>query len=459
MNLENIHKIHFIGIGGIYTSALAMLLVRYGKDVSGCDVYEPDEAVKLLKMGIEIEIGHNASHITGSTDLVVFTSAIDENNPEYKIAKQMNIKMMSVYQLLGELSKDMVAITVSGTKGKTSTTAMTGLILKEAQMDPTVVVGGKVKDFEYGNLQVGNSEYIVMEGCEFKAQMLELHPNITVITNIEADHLDYYKDIDHIIETFKKYTAKIPKDGFLIINGDELNCHKLGCCGGSLVTYGIDNESDIMAKNIIVKDNKQTFDLYVDGRMVAEIALNVPGKYNIYNALGAISVAVQLEVKFETIKIALEKFQGSWRRFEKLGEVNGATIISDYAHTPTSVKNVIKATKEFYPGKRIIAVFQPHLHSRTKKLFNEFAESFTEADLAIISDIYFVAGRVDPKDQDVTSEQLAVEAGKLSEGKVFYGGNLENTKKMILEKIEKDDIVLIIGAGDVYKIGEEMVSP
>jgi UDP-N-acetylmuramate--alanine ligase len=468
MDLSAINKIHFIGIGGIYVSALALLMRNFDKKVSGCDVQISEILSKLEKEGIDVYKKHDVSHIDDGLDLVVHSAAVPADHIELAEAKKLGVKTMTAYELLGEISREMNAIVVSGTKGKTTTTALLGLILVAANYTPTVVVGGKVKDFFYGNLRIGHSEYLVAEGCEFQAQMLNLHPNITIITNIEEDHLDYYKDLEHIKKTFKKYVAKLPKDGCLTINNDEVNCHALCCCCSSrIITYGIENESDIMAKNIKTQAGKQSFDLYVDGRKVEDITLQIPGKFNVYNALGAAAAAIQLGVEFKIIKQALEKFQGSWRRFEKVGEYKGAPIISDYAHTPTSVKNVIRAAKEFYPDRRVMAVFQPHLHSRTKKLFNEFVEAFKQSGLAIISDIYFVKGRVKDEDKDVSSEQLveAIRCSPLSgggrggkpENKILYGGNLDTTKDLILKNIKKDDVVLLIGAGDIYRLSKELV--
>lgn len=457
MDLSKIEKIHFIGVGGIYVSALALLMHNFGKEVSGCDAkISPEVLSKLEKEGIDIYNSHDISHIEtldDGPDLVVYSSAVSLNHPEIIKAKELQIKTMTAYELLGEISRDMFAITVSGTKGKTTTTALTGLILAEADMEPTVIVGGNVEKFLYGNLRLGSSNYLVAEACEFNAQMLSLHPNITILTNIEEDHLDFYRDLEHIVEIFKEYVSKLPQDGYLIINNDEVNCQKLGCSsGGRMVTYGIENPSDVMAENIKTEAGKQSFELFIDGRKIDDITLQIPGKFNIYNALGAVAATVHLEVEFKTIKKALEEFRGVKRRFEKVGECKGAVVISDYAHTPTSVKQVIKAAKEFYPGKRVISVFQPHLHSRTKKLFNDFAKSFEDSDLTIISDIYFVEGRVKKEDEDVNSKQLSDAIGN----KTLYGGNLEQTKKLILDNIKKDDVVLLIGAGDIYKLGNEL---
>ncbi|MFH1564776.1 MAG: UDP-N-acetylmuramate--L-alanine ligase [bacterium] len=456
MDLSKVEKIHFIGVGGIYVSALALLMRSFGKEVSGCDAKYSEMLSKLEKEKIDIYRSHDISHIESlddGPDLVVYSSAVSLNHLELLKAKELQIKTMTAYELLGEVSKDLFTITVSGTKGKTTTTALIGLILAEANLEPTVIVGGNVKNFLHGNLRVGSSNYLVAEACEFNAQMLSLHPNITILTNIEEDHLDYYRDLDHIIETFKEYVSKLPQDGYLVINGDEINCHKLGCSsGGAIITYGIENPSDVMAKNIKTEAGKQSFELFIDGRKIDDITLQIPGRFNIYNALGAIAAAVQMEVNFKTIKKTLEEFKGVERRFEKVGERKGVIIISDYAHTPTSVKQVIKAAKQFYPGKRIVAVFQPHLHSRTKKLFNDFVKAFESSDLTIISDIYFVEGRVKKEDEDVTSEQLVDAIG----GETLYGGDLKKTKELILENIKKNDVAMLIGAGDIYKLGGEL---
>lgn len=455
MDLSKIKKIHFIGIGGIYVSALALLMHHFDKEVNGCDAQLSEVLLKLEKEGIDIYHSHNISHINRDLDLVVHSSAVSLDHPELKSAKELKIQTMTAYELLGEISRDLFTIAISGTKGKTTTTALTGLMLAAGELDPTVIVGGNVAQFLYGNLRVGNSNYLVAEGCEFNAQMLSLNPSITIVTNIEEDHLDYYRDLNHIIETFQEYVSKLPKDGYLIINNDEMNCQQLGCSsGGKIITYGIDNESDVMAKNITTKAGEQYFEFFIDGRKIDDIVLQIPGRFNIYNALGAIAAAMRLKIEFKIIKKTLEEFRGVKRRFEKIGECKGAIIILDYAHTPASVKQVIKAAKEFYPSKRIVAVFQPHLHSRTKKLFNDFIKTFESSDLTIISDIYFVEGRVKKEDEDINSAQL-VEA--IGGNKILYGGDLEKTKEMLLGHIKKDDVVLLIGAGDIYRLGEKIV--
>ena len=450
MNLTKLKKIHFIGIGGIGVSSIAKMMLSQDKVVAGSDLELTEITQELKNMGAKIFQGHKSENLAEDTELIIYSPAVPEANPELTRAKELNIPQLSYPEFLGELSKDKFTIAVSGTNGKTTTTAMLGLILEKAGLDPTVIVGSKVNMSGWqGNLRMGKpphqnfwcggkSKYFVVEGCEWRAHMLNLKPKVIVLTNIEEDHLDYYRDLNHIIETFQKYVDKLPSDGLLVLNADDVNSINLKRPKCKVITYGIKNPADITT-------NKFSF------------KLKVPGIFNIYNALAAGACALNLGVKREEIKKALEDFTGLWRRFERVGERDNAIIISDYAHHPTAVKGTILAAKEFYPDRRIVAVFQPHHHNRTKNLFNDFVASFDRADLIILAEIYDVAGREADKDQNVSSQDM-VKAIDARGKKVLYAKDLAETKKLILQNIQSNDIVLIMGAGDIYQVANKLVN-
>jgi len=342
---------------------------------------------------------------------------------------------------------------------------MTGLILEAGGLDPLVIVGSKVKTFKEGNLRLGRGEYFVAEACEYKANFLNLDPQIIILTNIEPDHLDYYRDINHIEETFQEYINKLPKDGFLILNADDPVSQKLKKPKCHVITYGLKNKAEVSAQNIRIENEKQFFDLICSGcQLEKDISLSLPGIFNIYNALAAITCGMELGIDVKVIRRAIKDFRGTWRRFELIdaderGYLRGftpkITLVSDYAHHPTAVAGTIRAAKEFYPHRRLVAVFEPHQHNRTKKLFKEFSEAFDEADLVILSEIYDVAGREELIDQDISSLDLVREVKKRG-GEAFYGKNLEETKKLILGNVKPEDVVLVMGAGNIYKVAEEL---
>lgn len=458
MNLKEIKKVYFVGIGGIGVSALAKMMLLLGKKVVGSDLSFSEITDDLEKKGAKIFIGHQKENLDRNIDLLIYSPAVPENNPERMAAKEFNIQEISYPEFLGELSKDYFAIAVSGTNGKTTTTAMLGLILEKAGLDPTVIVGSEVKSFPEGNFRLGKSRYLVVEGCEWNAHMLKLHPQIIVLTNLEEDHLDYYKDLDDIIFHFQKYIDRLPKDGKLILNNDDQNLRPKLLAKNEVIKYGIKNLAEMMAGKIEVDAGCQKFDLII-GAKVCQIKLKIPGLFNVYNALAAATAAFKLGVKPEIIKETLENYTGAWRRFETRSLViNNLSldIISDYAHHPTAIQGTIKAAKEFYPGRRLFVVFQPHHHNRTKTLFNDFIKSFDLADIVIIPEIYGVAGRELKADENVSSKDLVKEVVERTHKKIIYAKDLIETKKIILENIQDDDVLLIMGAGDIYKVAEEL---
>ena len=441
MNFFNkIKKIFFVGIGGIGVSALAKLFKSRGKQVSGSDKYSSEITDSLKKSclqskrgGIKVYIDHNKKNLDSDTDLVIYSAAVKPEVPERKKAAELGIKQLSYPEALGLISGDKYTIVVSGTHGKSTTTAMLGLILTEAGLDPTVIVGSKVKHLGWDeNLRVGQSKYLVVEGCEWRAHMLELKPKIIVLTNIEKDHLDYYKTFKKLKEAFKKYVKKLPKNGLLVINADDKVCLEI-------------------AKSAKCKVVQFTLHL-LQGKDTG-FTLQIPGRFNVYNALAASTCALELGVKPEIIKKVLTNFKGIWRRFQKMGEYKGALIFSDYAHHPTAVKETLRAAKETYPDRRLVVVYQPHHFDRTKRLFSSFVKAFDEANFVILNEIYDVPGREVAR--KISSRNLVRELKK-RKIKAVFSKDLKETKKILLRQVEKDDIVLIMGAGDIYQLSTSL---
>lgn len=478
MDLSKLKKIHIIGIGGIGISAVAKLLLSRDKVVTGSDMNDSDIIASLLSFGAKINIGqHNTNNLAKDVELVIYSDAVPEDNPERKAAVAHKIPSLSYFQFLGEYSKDKHTIAISGCHGKTTTTALTGLILDRADFDPTVIVGSKVKNWD-GNLRVGGSDYFVVEGDEYRAHMLELNPQDIILTNIEFDHPDYYKDLNHTIETFQAFVNKLPADGHYIYNIDDpILRERIDKPNCEMATFGIENEAaDLFAKNIKTDHGRIIFRPVYKGQELRDFNLQVPGRFNISNALGAALLALELGVSPEIIKDTLAQYKGVWRRFELVGKIsnllpekNGALVISDYAHHPTEVAATIKAAKEFYPDKRLIAVFQPHQIQRTRELMDDFVKTFLQcpADVVILSEIYDVAGR-EEKDvtkrvssNDILDKIVLADSKKIMQGIIpsqyYYADNLEETKAKILTEVQSEDVVLILGAGDIDKVARELV--
>lgn len=455
MILNKVQKIHLVGIGGIGLSAIARLFLKMRKAVTGSDVADSLIIQDLKKLGANIKIGHYQKNLEKDVDLLIYSTAVPVDNAERMKATKLKIPQLSYPQILGELMKNKYGIAISGTNGKTTVTAMIGLILTKASFDPTVVVGSQVKEWQ-SNARLGQSKYLIAEACEYQAHMLELSPQTIILTNIEKDHLDYYKDLKDIIKHFQKFINKLPKDGMLILNNDDKNISRLKIPTCPIVTYGIDKKSDLMAKNIKIEKFGQAFNLIWKNKSLGDFFIPLPSRFNIYNALAATAFCLSLGIDSNIIKDFFRHYQGLWRRFERIGEINGAPIISDYAHLPTSLSGTIRGARDLFPNKRIVAVFQPHQYARTKKLFKEFSRSFNEADLIILNEIYYVEGREEKNYKDISSADLVKEINKRNK-KAIFTKDLKDTYQNILSNLKKDDLILILGAGDIYKVGEWLI--
>lgn len=455
MKFNEAKNIHVVGIGGIGISAIAKLLVLHGCEVTGSDVSDSEIVKDAAKAGVNTKIGHDAAHV-GNVDLLIYSEAVPHDNPEREAARAKNIPEFSGAEALAELTKGKRLIAVAGTNGKSTTTALLGLILEAGGFDPTVIVGSKVSGFEFGNLRVGKSDWWVLEADEFQAKFLQLHPEIALITNIEEDHLDFYRDLDHIHETFQKFLDNVKEDGKIILNADDRACMNDLTHDRTLVKYGMQNVADYRTTDFTIQKGKQFFTI-MHGGVATEYQINIPGRFNMMNALGAIAVACEIGVAADDIQKTCELFPGIWRRFERVGEQGGAIIISDYGHHPTSVRKTLEAAREFYSDRRVILVFQPHHYHRTKAFFERFVGAFAGADVLILSEVYAVAGR--DEGGEIGSENLAQAArasGKI--GEVYFSETIQKTEALVKKIIQPNDVIIIMGAGDIDVVARNLVT-
>lgn len=454
INLASMHKIHFVGIGGISMSAIAQVLLSRGLKVSGSDFKAGALTDELTSLGAEIHIGHRAENISEDTDLVVYTAAISEDNPELVFAKEKKIPAVTRAVFLGELMKHYSsAICVSGTHGKTTTTSLISQILVDADTDPTIMVGGIVP-FLHSNLRIGNGSAFLTEACEYTNSFLSFFPTIEVILNIKADHLDFFKDLDDIRHSFKQYISLLPEKGRLIINGEiERIGEVIADCRASVTTFGLDGDFDYRAENIEYDDYAHPiFDVIHNGKKEGRVKLRIPGKHNIYNCLAALAAGELMGVKSESAIASLEKFTGVERRFEFKGKLGGITIIDDYAHHPDEITATLKAAQN-YPHKKLWCVFQPHTYTRTKALMDDFAKSLCLADAVVLADIY--AAR-ETDNLGISSKDLKNKIEALGK-EVYYFPTFDDIENFLLENLTDNDVLITMGAGDVVIIGEKLL--
>ena len=447
--------VHFIGIGGISMSGLAEILMNEGFRVSGSDMKSSELTDNLEKKGAVISIGQKAENIS-DPDLVVYTAAIHPDNPEYAEAVKKGIPMLSRAELLGEIMANYgEAVNVSGTHGKTTTTSMITDIMLEAGKEPTVTVGGML-DAIGGNIKIGKRDLFIAEACEYTNSFLSFHPTIAVILNVEADHLDFFKDIDDIRSSFKRFALTLPQDdrGYLIINGDIRDVSyftdavKCGC-----LTFGKAPGCDLTAADIEFDDKAcASYSLIVKGEDKGRVVLSVPGEHNVYNSLAAIGVGLRLGIGLDTIIRALKGYTGTKRRFELKGNVRGFDVIDDYAHHPQEIEATLKAAA-MYPHKKLFVVFQPHTYTRTKALLNEFADALCGADEVILADIYAAREK----------NTIGISSGDLADliaekgGRSIYIPDFESIKEYIYDNVKEGDLLITMGAGNVVDIADQLV--
>jgi UDP-N-acetylmuramate--alanine ligase len=459
LDLQKIKNIYFIGIGGIMMSAVAKYFLSQGKKVSGSDRTTSDILEELKKMKVKINIGHNEQYII-NPDLVIYTEAIGEDNPELNKVKTMGVPCLSVYQVLGELSQNKETIAISGMHGKSTTTSMIGLILEKAGLRPTVFVGTKVKEWQ-SNFRAGDSKYLVSEACEYRDNFLNYHPNILVINNIEAEHLDYFGNFKGVKKSFSKIISQIKDKGCLVYNGDDGNLKKMAeQYGGNKISFGIKNEADFRVVEIKI-DNKEGLTSF---KVVSKYSvfndkiftLKIPGEFNVYNALAAIAVAAFLKIKLRVLENVFNEFFGVWRRFEFKGEKSGVLYYDDYAHHPTEIKATLKAFRERFARRRRWLVFQPHLYSRTVDFLDDFVKVLNLAENLIIAPIY--AAREKNK-WGVTGKSMVEYINQNGKRKnpALYIGELEEIEEYLRKNLQPGDVLMTMGAGDVFQIGENLL--
>ena len=446
--------IHFIGIGGISMSGLAEILLEKGFTISGSDSKESDLTDILTSKGATIFYGQKAENITDDIDLVVYTAAIHESNEEFAAAKNKGIPMMTRAALLGQIMANFAkSIAVAGTHGKTTTTSMISHILLEADADPTISVGGILPAI-HGNIRVGESETFVTEACEYTNSFLSFFPKISIILNIDADHLDFFKDIDDIRHSFRLFAERLPKDGTLIINQDIPNVAEITKdlpCG--IISYALEQDADYTAANIEFDETAHaSFDCMEKGTLLGHFSLSVPGIHNVSNALSAIALGRKLGLSLESIQKGLLHFGGTNRRFQYKGKVGGVTVIDDYAHHPTEIAATLAAAKNT-DYHELWCVFQPHTYSRTYALFDDFAKVLSVCDHVIVADIY--AAR--EKDTGlVSSKQLAEKIASYGTD-AFYLPSFTDIENYLLKNCKKNDLLITMGAGNVDSIGNELI--
>ena len=447
--------VHFIGIGGISMSGLAEILLEEGFTITGSDSKESPLTKKLESEGAHIFYGQKAENITDGIDCVVYTAAISSANPELLEAASRKIPMLTRAELLGQLMKNYdTPIAVSGTHGKTTTTSMISHILLAGDLDPTISVGGILKAIG-GNIRVGRSETFITEACEYTNSFLHFFPKISVILNIEEDHMDFFKDLEDIRSSFRRFAQLLPADGTLVINGDikdyEEICSGLSC---RVITYGSSPDFDYHAEN--VSYNSQgfvSFDLIRRNGSRDHIDLSVTGDHNVSNALSAVAVAELLDIPMETVRKGLLSFTGTDRRFEYKGEFNGVTVVDDYAHHPTEITATLQAAKH-HPHNCVWCVFQPHTYTRTKAFFHEFAEALSHADHLVLADIY-AARETDTL--GISSSDLAEEAAKLGTD-THYFPSFAEIEDFLKQNCAPGDLLITMGAGDIVTVGEDLLA-
>jgi UDP-N-acetylmuramate--alanine ligase len=453
---RSIKKLHFIGIGGIGMSGIAEILIDQRFKVSGSDRSLSEVTERLQKLGASIFEGHRAENIAQDVDTVVYSSAVQPDNPEILEAQKRNIPIVRRAEMLAEMMRLKYGIGIAGTHGKTTTTSMTSLVLMEGGLDPTVIVGGKLSGLGGTNARLGRGEFIVVEADEYDRSFLSITPTIAVLTTLETDHLDCYRDLEDIKSAFIQFASKVPFYGFIVLCLDEPALLDImpHLSKKKIVTYGLNPQADVQAVDIRHKDNSTTYTLVRNNQELGTIMLQVPGLHNVQNSLGAITVALELGIPFNKIKAGIEKFAGVYRRWEKKGEVNNIAVYDDYAHHPTECRATLSGVKSGW-RRRVVCVFQPHLYSRTRDFYEDFGKSFLLSDVLIVTDVY--PAREEPI-QGVNGELIVNAAKQFGHKDVHYVPDKKNVPALLKSIVKTGDIVITMGAGDIWKYGEEFLN-
>ena len=449
MYLKKYH-IHFVGIGGIGMSGIAELLLNLGYKVSGSDMKRSDITDHLEHLGGAIFKAHAAEQIEGA-DVVVVSSAIGPDNPEVRAAAQSSIPVIPRAEMLAELMRLKYSIAVAGAHGKTSTTSIVASVLAEGGLDPTVVIGGKLKSIG-SNAVLGQGDFIVAEADESDGSFLKFSPTIAVVTNIDNEHLDFYEDLDAIKAVFANFLDRIPFYGLAVLCLDNEPIQDLiPQLKKRYTTYGMSSQADFHIRDVAFGNQKSGFNIYHHGENLGHINLNLPGIHNVYNATASIAVGVELNIAFDQIKSALETVEGVQRRLEIKGETNGVIVIDDYGHHPTEIKITLKAVAENWPDRRKVVVFQPHRYSRTRALLDEFTRAFYQSDVLVVMPIYAASEK---KIEGVNSQNLCEGIKAHGHKEVIYADGFKAVHSLLKQTLQPRDVLLTLGAGDVWKVGE-----
>lgn len=444
----SVKRIHFIGIGGIGISGLAYLFKKEGYDVSGSDIKESETTKFLEKEGIRVYIGHRKENVR-DVDVVIYTSAAKRSNPEIVAALEKGIPVVPRCDALSELMRFKEGIAVAGTHGKTTTSSMISKVFYDADLDPTILVGGKLDFLGFRNARYGKSDVMIAETDESDGTFLKILPSVSVITNVDADHLDFYKDIETIKRSFVEFANRVSFYGKVFLCGECENVRDIfpEIYKRKLI-YGFSRDFDLCACNVVQEGLSVRFDVLFKGKFEGKISLPIPGKHNVLNALAAVGVSLEAGIPFSKIAESLSTFRNAKRRAEIKGEEAGVIVIDDYGHHPTEIENTYKGIREAYPDKKVLVLFQPHRYTRTKLLWDEFAQVLSKIDNLFIADIY-PAGE-EPID-DVSAEKLADLCG------ATYVGDVESAVFSILPLLKPDTVLLTLGAGNVYLAGEKIL--
>lgn len=448
-------RLHFIGIGGAGMSGIAELCIRLGFAVSGCDQKDGAATARLKSLGAAIDTGHHPSHIDPALDAVVISSAVKFSNPEVARAREMKITVIPRAEMLGELLRmARVGVAVAGTHGKTTTTGLVGLIMEEAGFDPTVAIGGNLRS-RGTNVRLGRGEFMVAEADESDASFLLLLPAIAIVTNIDPEHLDHYGTIERVLDAFLDFINRIPFYGTAVLGIDSANVRGLlPSVRKPVITYGVAPDADLRAENIVIDGLSTSFDVIRRGERLGEVTIPTPGRHVAMNSLAAIAVALEIGIDFDTAARALGTFSGISRRFEIKGEAAGRIVIDDYAHHPEEVKATLAAARAAFK-RRIVAVFQPHRYTRLRDLFDEFLGAFDDADVLYVIDLYSAG---EDAIADVSSRRLYEALHARGHLDVRYAGALDGAAARIADTTAPGDLIVTLGAGDIYRLGEELLA-
>ena len=452
---SSIRKIHFVGIGGIGMSGIAEILLDEGFKVSGSDRALGEVTERLVKLGATVFEGHNASNVAADVDALVYSSAVALENPEVEEAQRRKLPVIRRAEMLAEVMRLKYGIGIAGTHGKTTTTSMVSLVLIEGGIDPTVIVGGKLSGLGGTNARLGHGDFIVVEADEFDRSFLSITPTIAVMTTLETDHLDCYRDLEDIKGAFVQFATKVPFYGFVVLCLDEPALQDIMPLlqNKRLLTYGFNPQADIQAVDVRYKENMTHFTVIRHGEELGEVALQLPGSHNVENALAAITVGLELGISFDLVKKGIGKFSGVYRRWEKKGEAKGIVVYDDYAHHPTECRATLAGAKAGW-RRRVVCVFQPHLFTRTRDFYEEFGKAFLLSDVLVVTDIY--PAREEPI-QGVTGELIADAAKGFGHKEVHYVQDKKELPKFLLTIAKQGDMIITMGAGDITKYGEEFL--